>query len=459
MNPTYFVAARSLAMTKKKALSFILSVLLMFLCGCGSASRKLTGEEVYKKIAPSTVEITAEGSGISSLGSGFYIDDAGTVVTNYHVIENCSSAYVTTYDGGIYPVTAVVGFDKDLDIALLTTTKQSSTPVAVSAKAVSTGEVVYALGSSLGLTGTFSEGLVSAAEREIDGIPYIQISAPISSGNSGGPLVNDKGEVVGITSAGFDDGQNLNLAIPINVLDKVANQDALTMDEFFVATAGKSLTPTSVGIRTATFQDPIYANYILEMWLSGPADEGSLILTLNAYAEDQGGGQLYIIEPGDFVKQIDEWCFDPARRVGDYGIIENQYGVSICYISSIDYQIKENGNHAELGLTDTQYRLAKKVADNVDLYCEYMAELRDMTIGATYSEDIQKEKATDFLNNLPLDYGQRIILYRIQFPEDSTYNEDIVDYLNERDDVSYDDMVFILEELGFAVFSDGTVKW
>ena len=115
--------------------------------------------------------------------------------------------------------------------------------------------------------------------------------------------------------------------------------------------------------------------------------------------------------------------------------------------------------HHLLIITDNQYSLAKRVADNVDQYCEYMAELRDMTVQATYSEDIKKEKANDYLNNLSLDYGQKIILFRIQFPEDSTYNSDIIDYLNERDDISYDDMEFILEELGFAVFSDGTVKW
>ena len=217
----------------KRALSFILSACLLFFCGCSSISGKLSGEEVYKKIAPSTVEITAEGNDFSSLGSGFYIDESGTVVTNYHVIEGCSSAFVATHDGGTYPVTAVVGFDKDLDIALLATTKQSSQPVAISSKEISTGEVVYALGSSLGLTGTFSEGLISAAEREIDGILYIQITAPISSGNSGGPLVNDRGEVVGITSAGFEDGQNLNLAIPIKVLQEISTDTPLPLDEFY----------------------------------------------------------------------------------------------------------------------------------------------------------------------------------------------------------------------------------
>jgi hypothetical protein len=115
--------------------------------------------------------------------------------------------------------------------------------------------------------------------------------------------------------------------------------------------------------------------------------------------------------------------------------------------------------YSELGLTYSQYQLAKKVSANTNKYCESIAEIKAMVKKATYSEDLKKEKVTEYINELSFDYGQRIILYRIQFPTDDTYNSDIVNYLNERDDISYDDMVFILEELGFAVFEDGTVKW
>jgi hypothetical protein len=89
-----------------------------------------------------------------------------------------------------------------------------------------------------------------------------------------------------------------------------------------------------------------------------------------------------------------------------------------------------------------------------------MAELQEMVAKATYSDALKQEKVVEYLNNQEyLEYGERIILYRYIFLYDAEYCNDIVDYLNERDDVTYDEMVFVLGELGFAVFEDGTVKW
>lgn len=105
------------------------------------------------------------------------------------------------------------------------------------------------------------------------------------------------------------------------------------------------------------------------------------------------------------------------------------------------------------------YRIAKMITDNPKTYCKYISELDSTLSKGSYGNDLKIEKATEYINNLPLDYGQRIILFKIQFPNDNTYNNDILDYLNDRDDLSYDDVVYILEELGFAVFDDGTVKW
>ena len=116
--------------------------------------------------------------------------------------------------------------------------------------------------------------------------------------------------------------------------------------------------------------------------------------------------------------------------------------------------------YEKLGLSEEEYLLATMVAYDVDSYCEHMAELRDMLGKGTYGEDVQKELVIDRLNaDETLEYGEKIILYRYVFPYDVEYCNDIVDYLNERDDVTYDEMVYILEMLGFAVFEDGTVKW
>ena len=328
----------------KKYFSAICTLLLLLniLSACSNEPKKLTGEEIYTKISPSTVEVYAESDFVSSLGTGFYIDDSGTVVTNYHVIQDCSNAYVTTNDGGTYEVKNVLGYSEELDIALLETTKSNSTAVET-CTSVTTGETVYVLGSSLGLTGTFSEGLVSTAERTVGDVPYIQISAPISHGNSGGPVVNSLGLVVGIASAGFEEGQNLNLALPISVLDQIAVTDPVSMKEFYEITSAYSYFDgrvvehgSTLAVRTITLTNGVKAELIRLEWKQGEATEKTMVDLMDKYGADQGGGQLYIIDPGTFVEEIDAWCFDPARQPGDYAIIENPYGYSICYISMLN---------------------------------------------------------------------------------------------------------------------------
>ena len=219
------------------ALAFLLSACSNSLTSTSNSTEEtstiLTPEDIYSLVAPSTIEIKASNSNYSSTGTGFFDDINGTVITNYHVIEDAKEAKIKTYDGKEYDVLKVLGYDKQNDIAILSTKCTSSTPVVKSSSPVATGQKVYALGSSLGLTGTFSEGIVSTASRDIDGTNYIQITAPISHGNSGGPLLNEQGEVIGITSAGFVDGQNLNLAIPIQEVAKVPRNKNLTLLELF----------------------------------------------------------------------------------------------------------------------------------------------------------------------------------------------------------------------------------
>lgn len=326
----------------KKNIVCLTLIVILLISGCSSEPQKLTGEEIYTKISPSTVEVYAESDFVSSLGTGFYIDDSGTVVTNYHVIRDCSSAYVTTSDGGTYEVKNVLGYSEELDIALLETTKTNSTAVET-CTSVTTGETVYVLGSSLGLTGTFSEGLVSTAERTVGDVPYIQISAPISHGNSGGPVVNSMGQVIGIASAGFEEGQNLNLALPITVLDQISTEHPISMQEFYETTSEYVHLDdrvvahgSTLAVRTISLGDSFTAEFVLSLWELGEATETTMIEIMDEYGAEQGGGQLYIIDPGTFVEEIDAWCFDPARQPGDYAIIENPYGYSICYISMLN---------------------------------------------------------------------------------------------------------------------------
>ena len=175
----------------------------------------LRSEEVFSKIAPAVVEILADEAGgqYYSMGSGFFIDDRGTLVTNYHVIDGTVTGQISLADGTSCAVLSVLAYDPALDIALLKADISGNPYLTLAEDGVTTGETIYALGSSEGLTSTFSSGNVSAASRVIEDVRYIQITAPISHGNSGGPLVNVFGEVVGINTMAYLEGQNLNFAI------------------------------------------------------------------------------------------------------------------------------------------------------------------------------------------------------------------------------------------------------
>ena len=156
----------------------------------------------------------------SSVGSGYVWDSVyGEIITNAHVVEGAKWIRVKTYDQKVYSATVVIE-DSVLDIAKLLVNDPSFlvyptnywyTPF----KYVSVGDQVIAIGNPLGLENTVSTGIISAI-RNVEGIVYYQITAPLSKGNSGGPLFDDKGRVIGINTWGINDGQNLNFALPID---------------------------------------------------------------------------------------------------------------------------------------------------------------------------------------------------------------------------------------------------
>ncbi len=90
-----------------------------------------------------------------------------------------------------------------------------------------------------------------------------------------------------------------------------------------------------VGVRTISLGDEYTAQFVYELWKNGEATEESMIEIMDEYGAEQGGGQLYIVEPGMWNEEVDEWCFDRTRKIGDVAIIKNVYGYTICYFSSV----------------------------------------------------------------------------------------------------------------------------
>jgi len=179
-----------------------------------------TPQEIAKKAFDSTVLLVMEDSNGQplSLGSGFFVRD-GEIASNVHVVERAARGYAklvgekTKYD--LEGITAVDP-ERDLVVLKISPGRSQTLPLGNS-DAVQVGDSVYAVGNPQGLEGTFSQGIVSSI-RDVGTDKLLQITAPISPGSSGGPVLNGRGEVIGVSVATFRGGQNLNFAIPSNYL-------------------------------------------------------------------------------------------------------------------------------------------------------------------------------------------------------------------------------------------------
>lgn len=176
--------------------------------------------EIAKIAISSTVSIVAldQTSQPLGYGSGFIIDDE-LVATNVHVIEGCNSGYVIKNgEQKKYVISGYVAIDKTNDLVVLKVVGLTGPKLKLGTEAFpEIGEKIYAVGNPKGLNGTFSEGIISGIRDKANN-QVLQITAPISPGSSGGPVLNTSGTVIGVAFASFSSGQNLNFAIPVKYL-------------------------------------------------------------------------------------------------------------------------------------------------------------------------------------------------------------------------------------------------
>ena len=198
---------------------------------------------VYRKALPSVVNITSTAVAFDFFnrpvpqqgqGSGFVLDRQGHILTNNHVIDNAQRVEVTLGDKHKYKAT-VVGIDKQHDLALLQIAAPNLTPATLAeSNGLVVGQRVYAIGNPFGLSGTMTRGIISAIRsiRMETGTPIedaIQTDAAVNPGNSGGPLLNSRGEVIGITTliaSNADQSAGIGFAIPINTAKAVLDDFA-----------------------------------------------------------------------------------------------------------------------------------------------------------------------------------------------------------------------------------------
>ncbi len=194
---------------------------------------KLSATEINRQALKYVGEITTydKRDDLIGLGTGFVYTDDGNIITNYHVIDGASSA-IFSIDGIDYEIQEILAYDENVDLAVLKIDGKNFDYAEISYDEISVGSTVYAIGSSRGLTNTFSQGIVTYYDRIIDGVRYIQHDSSITNGNSGGPLIDEFGKVIGVNSWLVTDSQNLNFAVSIKEIENLDFSMPLSFSEF-----------------------------------------------------------------------------------------------------------------------------------------------------------------------------------------------------------------------------------
>lgn len=206
--------------------------------------RELSIADIIRQTRDSVVLIRTP----TGVGTGFFINSKGYIVTNKHVLPGAGQATIKTGSGNVYPVHEIISEDHqaDLVIASTGTPLRESIPVNLNTRLPEVGEKVIVIGNPLGLEQTVSDGIVSAIRVNQASVHFIQVTAPVSPGNSGGPLLNMMGEVIGVATFQFRQGQNLNFCVAAGRVDSLHTG------------AGPQMASSASGEFSASLGKPVY---------------------------------------------------------------------------------------------------------------------------------------------------------------------------------------------------------
>jgi serine protease Do len=260
---------------------------------------------------------------VEAKGSGFIIDPSGIIVTNNHVVKGARTVTVTLSDGDTYPA-KVLGTDPKTDIAVLKITVNHKLPYVElgQSSSVEPGEWVVAMGNPFGLEHTVTAGIVSALGRDIGDGPYdkfIQIDAPINEGNSGGPLFNQQGQVIGINTAILSPSGGsigIGFAIPADMVKRVVAQ---------LVTSGK-VVRGYLGV--AAQQISPQMAQALGLPAADPSKDGALIAAVSAGSPAVRAG----LKPGDVITSVNgQTVTNPGDLASFIADVDPDHDAAITY--------------------------------------------------------------------------------------------------------------------------------
>ena len=321
----------------------IIPVIVLVFCTISTVSAQ-TAPEIAEKALAATVYLEMQNSNGVPLGfgSGFFVGD-NLIATNYHVIEGAargSAKLVGQFS--TYTIEGVTATDKTNDLALLKVTVSGIKPLPLgNSSDVKIGETVYVAGNPKGLEGTFSNGIISSRRD-----PYtkerLQMTAPISPGSSGGPVLNSKGEVIGVSFMTLVGGQNLNFAIPSRYLTELLTE----------STPAKPLAEGNRSISAETYFTWGHTKYYLGDYKGAIADYDSAIRLNPDYAstynnrgaaKDDLGQHFAAIADYDNAIRLKP---DYATAYNNRGAAKDKLGQHFAAIADYDNAIRLKPDHA-----------------------------------------------------------------------------------------------------------------
>ncbi len=260
-----------------------------------AAEEKLTIQQVYAAVNPATVLVVAEMGEKASIGTGVILTEDGYIVTNAHVIADGQSVLVVLADARRYEA-ELVGFDSAEDLAVLKAVDAEDLPTAVLGDSDEcwVGDTVYAIGNPLGveLRGTLTQGIISAIDRRVtmDGkaMTMLQTTAALNNGNSGGPLINEYGQVIGINT--------------MKMSNSIADAEAATVEGLgFAVPTGRAVTVINDILATGAFHGiPSIGVYVMET----EQPDGTYRPVIDSVTENFGAEAAGLM-PGDVILSAD----------------------------------------------------------------------------------------------------------------------------------------------------------
>lgn len=260
-------------------------------------AQALKPEDIYQKLLPSVMTLEVENSrGEKFVGTAFFAISENVAVTSWHVVSDAVNVSAKLSDNRVLDVTGLIDKDERHDLALIRVTCPLSPRVQLCSAKSAVGSRAYAIGAPKGFEFSITDGLVSQIQT-VDGFNQFQVSCPISGGNSGGPIVNERGQVIAVTSWTKKDAQNLSFAVPASYLAGLNPKlSAVPWNEATKSSIASSATTTTHdSVRT-----PEISTNISDLKQALKKSAGKQVTVI--LRQDHEDKQFNIVVPNDLVK-------------------------------------------------------------------------------------------------------------------------------------------------------------